>query len=149
MLEVVLRAAVAIVALGEAASLLVGAALHLGAPIPAPFYEPGSLPSAVLEAVAGALLGYAGWAIAFRRRRAWQWAVTAHVVGVGAIVFGIGARATGVRLPSQTSHHSVTLLVLIVVLVVLALPPSRKILGAARRHGRHRRRSRRRSARRL
>lgn len=145
MVEIVLRAAIAIVALAEAASLLVGAGLHLGVPIPAPFYEPGSLLSAMLEAVAGALLAHAAWGIAVRSRRAWQRALTAHVVGVGAVVFAIGARATGARLPNETSHHPATLLVLIVVLVILALPPSRKILGATRRRARHRRRGRRKS----
>jgi hypothetical protein len=142
---ILLRAGIAIVALGEAASLLIGAALHAGLPVPAPFREPVYLPSAVLEAVAGALLLYAVWTVARRPSRAWPTAVTAHAMGVAAIVFGIGARVTGrtPRLAGEAGHHPRTLLVLIVVLLGLALPPVRAVLEGRRgrkRRRRHRRR---------
>jgi len=144
MVDIMLRAAIAAVALAEAASLLVGAALHLGLPVSAPFFEPRYLPSAVLEGAAGAMLVYAVWGIATRPGRAWKMAVTAHVFAVAAVVFGIGARATGraARMPTETGHHPATLLALIVVLVALALPPCRRALGDARRRSRRRRRGR-------
>lgn len=147
MVENMLRVVIAAVALAEAASLLTGAALHLGMPVPAPFFEPKYLPSAVLEGAAGALLLGAVWGIVTRPGRAWRLVVTAHVVAVAAIVFGIGARATGraARMPTEAGHHPATLLVLIVVLVALALPPCRRALGDARRRSRRRRRSRKRS----
>lgn len=148
MVQILLRAAIAVAALGEAASLLLGAALHLGLPVPAPFVEPRYLPSAVLEGAAGTLLLYAAGGVALRRGRAWQMAVAAHVLAVMAIVLGIGAKATGraARMATETGHHPQTLLVLIVVLVVLALPPCRTALGGSRRSARHRHRSRRRSS---
>lgn len=138
---ILLRAAIAIAALVEAASLLIGAALHAGLSLPAPFREPAYLPSAVLEAVAGVLLLYAIWTIARRPARAWPTAVTAHVVAVAAIVMGIGARVTGrtPRLAGEAGHHPRTLLLLIVVLLGLALPPVRSVLEGSRRRGRRRR----------
>lgn len=152
MVAIMLRVAIAIVALAEAASLFVGAALHLGMPVPAPFSEPVYLPSAVLEAGAALMLGYAALGIALRKGRAWQLAVAAHVLGVAAVVFGIGARATGrtARVTIESGHHPKTLLVLILVLVVLSLPPCRRAiegtLKRGGRYGRYRRRRRRSNA---
>jgi len=139
-----LRAAIAITALAEAAWLFVGTAFHLGMPVPARFFEPAYLPSTVLETVAGALLVYAVWKIVTRRPGAWQRTVTAHIVAVAAIVLGIGARATGrvPRIPTETGHHPAMLLVLIVVLVVLTLPPARRALGVVGRRARRRHRTR-------
>lgn len=131
------RAAVALVALVEAMAFFVGAALHLGIPLPVSFVETHYLPSAVLEAGSGILLLIAAVAVVANRQRAWKIAVAAHVAGVASIAFGI-ARGGGAA--AQSGHHQAMLLVLIVVLIVLSTPFCRHALETGRRHSRRRRR---------
>lgn len=133
-----IRSIVAMVALAEAFGFFVGAALHLGIPMPVPFVETRYLPSAVLETASGAFLVVAMLAILGRDRRAWKLAVAAHVAGVASIAFGIAVRGGGVA--TQMGHHPTMLLILIVALVALSTPFCRHALENGRRHGRRRRR---------
>lgn len=133
------RPALGLVFVIEAMALFVGAALHLGLPLPIPLREIQSLPSAVLEAATGVFLLIAAAAVMAHSRRAWKSAVVAHVAGVASIAFGIASRAGGG--PGRAGHHPEILLVFIVVLVVLSTPFCRQALANG-----HRRRSRRRRA---
>jgi hypothetical protein len=134
----VIRSVVVLLALLEAFGFFLGAALHLGIPMPAPFVEARSLPSAVLETVSGVLLVIAALAVIARDRRSWKLAVAAHVAGVASIAFGI---AVGGGSPAaQSGHHPTMLLVLIVALIALSMPLCRHALENGRRHGRRRRR---------
>jgi hypothetical protein len=134
----VVRAVVALLVLLEAFGFFLGAALHLGIPMPAPFIEARSLPSAALETASGILLVIAALAVIGRHRRAWKLAVAAHVVGVASIAFGIAVG--GGSQVAQSGHHPTMLLVLIVALIALSMPPCRNALENGRRHSRRRRR---------
>lgn len=134
----VVRSVVVLLALLEAFGFFLGAALHLGIPMPAPFIETRSLSSAVLETASGVLLVIAALAVLGRDRRAWKLAVAAHVVGVASIAFGI---AVGGGSPAaQSGHHPTMLLVLIVALIALSMPFCRHALENGGRHSRRRRR---------
>lgn len=133
-----IRSMITVLVLVEALGFFVGAALHLGIPMPLPFVESRYLPSVVLETGIGIFLVIAALAILARDRRAWKLAVAAHVAGVAGIAFGIAVGAGGSA--TQMGHHPTMLLVLIVALVALSLPFSRHALEQTRRHGRRRRR---------
>lgn len=121
----------------EGVALIAGAALHVGLPV-GPYAESGSLSAALLEGISGAVLLTSGAAMVGGKRLAWKLAVAGHVLGVGAIAWGIATRSAG--LSTQASHHPPMLILLIVVLVALSLPASRHVIE----NGRHRVRRRRR-----
>lgn len=132
------RGTAGLVALIEAMAFFVGAALHLGIPLPVSYIETHYLPSAVLEAGSGIFLLFAAVAIMAHKRSAWKIAVAAHVAGVASIAFGIAARGGGPA--AQSGHHQAMLLVLIAVLIALSMPLCRHALETGRRRSRRRRR---------
>lgn len=134
-----LRTTIGLVIMVEALAFLMGAALHLGVPLPVPFAESRSLFSAIAEAVSGIVLLVAVAAIATREPRAWKLAVAAHVLGMAGVVWGIAGR--GSAFTSQPSHHPTMLLFLIVALIALSIPVCRQAVENGRHRSRRRRRA--------
>ena len=122
----------------EGFAFIAGAALHVGLPVPGPYAESGSLTSALLEGISGAVLLTSAAAMVARKPLAWKFAVAGHVLGVASIALGIATRSAS--LSTQASHHPPMLILLIVVLVALSIPASRHAIE----NGKHRVRRRRR-----
>lgn len=122
----------------EGLAFIAGAALHVGLPVPGPYAESGSLSSALLEGVSGAVLLASAAAMVAGKPLAWKLAVAGHVLGVASIAWGIATRSAG--LSTQASHHPPMLLLLILVLIALSIPATRHVIENGKHRSRRRRR---------
>jgi hypothetical protein len=119
---VILRAELVVVA----CTFFVFAFLHLGT-CPAGIAEPRILPATIVEGLCGLCLALAAVATFAGTARAWQAAVTAHIISIGGVLLGLLAQASGNGGTELNAVYHRTVLAVLIVSLVLLLTRSGRV----------------------
>jgi hypothetical protein len=119
---VILRAELVVVA----CTFFVFAFLHLGTN-PAGIAEPRILPATIVEGICGLCLALAAVATFAGTARAWQLAVTAHIISISGVLLGLLAQASGHGATELNAVYHRTVLTVLIVSFVLLLTRSGRV----------------------